>query len=837
MLSGGINVNYTPSGNTNAFVTTITDPLTHTQNFTYDFNNSQLTVSKDQNNLTTTYVYNDPFARPTLTTRPDNGTTTVAYNDTALTVTTSRKINTSQTLTSVALSDGVGHAKQSQLTSDPQGTVYTDTSHDGFGRVYTVSNPYRTGSDPTTSLGTTTYYYDALGRKCLEVPPDGTLPSGGTCPTTQPANTVFTTYSGNTTTVTDQTGKSRKSVTDGLGRMTQVFEDPAGLNYETDYAYDALGNLLCAGQKGTNSGTFTDCPSIPAGWHPRTFSYDSLSRLLTSANPETGTITYKYDSDSNCVSPNTFLGLLVSKTDARGIRTCAQYDAINRQTVLNYSNGDPTITTTYDQANCLGLSTCQNIGQRTSLTDAAGSEAWAYQVDTSNFPNSPNIHKEQRTTNGITKYSTYYADLAGNIPQVVYPTNRVVNYTFDGANRPSTATDGSNGITYATDFQTVPTGCLAGKVCYTPQGSFYALSIGQATGFTGLNLTHTYNNRLQPLEFKASSTGGNAIDITYNFVDPVSGKNAGHVYGITNNLDTTRSQTFTYDSLNRITGALTTSTHATSPSHCWGESYTLDAWGNLNIIAATTNSAYTGCTEESGFSTTADGNNHLPIFGYDASGNTSSDGVVTNYQWDAESQLKSAAGTTYTYDGDGRRVSKVGSKLYWYGSGGDILAETDASGNTTAEYIFFAGKRIAMLPAGGSAQFYFEDLLGTSRVITTNSGVVCYDADFYPFGGERAPYTNNCPATNNYKFEGKERDTETGNDDFGARYYSPLALRRLVFRCCSRPLRKSKQSSNAESLRHGGRRSRVLRRPRRPQLFLYKRAICVARRFRLRVQR
>ena len=24
----------------------------------------------------------------------------------------------------------------------------------------------------------------------------------------------------------------------------------------------------------------------------------------------------------------------------------------------------------------------------------------------------------------------------------------------------------------------------------------------------------------------------------------------------------------------------------------------------------------------------------------------------------------------------------------------------------------------------------------------------------------------------NYKFEGKERDTETQNDDFGARYYS-----------------------------------------------------------------
>ena len=43
------------------------------------------------------------------------------------------------------------------------------------------------------------------------------------------------------------------------------------------------------------------------------------------------------------------------------------------------------------------------------------------------------------------------------------------------------------------------------------------------------------------------------------------------------------------------------------------------------------------------------------------------------------------------------------------------------------------------------------------------------NADFYPFGGER-DITNTC--TQNYKFEGKERDTETGNDDFGARYYT-----------------------------------------------------------------
>jgi len=707
VLSGGVNITYTPSGNTNAFLTKITDPLTHTQNFTYDFNNSQLTISKDQNALSTTYLYNDSFARPTLTTRPDNGTTTAAYNDTANTVTTSKKINTSQTITTVALSDGVGHIKQSQLTSDPQGTVYTDTSYDGFGRAHSVSNPYRTGSDPTTSLGTTTYFYDALGRKCLEVPPDGTQPTGGVCPATQPANDLFTTYSGNTTTVTDQTGKSRKSVTDGAGRLTQVFEAPAGLNYETDYQYDALGNLLCAGQKGTSSGTFTNCASIPAGWHARNFTYDSLSRLLTSNNPEVGTITYKYDLDTNCASPNSFIGLLVSKTDARGIRTCAQYDALNRITQKSYSDGTtPTAFFTYDATSAWGATLTNTVGRLTeqwtgvSCCATAGAEIFSYD------PMGRVLLNEQYTPSMSYRPVSYTYDLAGNPTSITYPSGRVVNYTYDSADRPKTAIDGSNGITYATDFQSPPTGCLSGAVCYTPQGTFYALSIGQTSSFTGLNLTHSYNSRLQPNEFKASSTGGLAIDITYGFVDPVTTHNAGHVYSITNNLDTTRSQNFTYDQLNRISSALTVSTHATSPTHCWGESYTLDAWANLNSIAATTNSNYIGCSQESGFSTTADGNNHLPTFSYDPSGNTMNDGV-NSYTWDAESQLKTAAGVTYAYDAQGRRVSKSTGKNYIYSLAGDILAETDASGNNPTEYIFFGGKRVAMtgmgVPGTGSA--------------------------------------------------------------------------------------------------------------------------------------
>jgi RHS repeat-associated protein len=331
--------------------------------------------------------------------------------------------------------------------------------------------------------------------------------------------------------------------------------------------------------------------------------------------------------------------------------------------------------------------------------------------------------------------------------------------------RPSSATDSANGITYATGWSTPPsnTNCAATAVCYTPQGSPYALNLDETSGFTGMNVLESYTSRLQPNEIKvtAPQTWGTGMDISYNFVDPVSGHNAGVVYGITNNLNSSRTQTFTYDQLNRI---LSAGTSATTGTYCWGYQFSYDTYGNLLSQAGA--SGYGSCTEST-MSVTADGNNHLSGLSYDNAGNTLNDGNYS-YTYDGESQLKTAGGVTYAYDGDGRRAAKVGSKLYWYGTGGEILAETDAAGNVQNEYVFFGGKRVALVPASGDKLFYIEDLLGSSRLVAKASAV-CYDGDFTPFGGEKA-YTNTC--AQNYKFEGKERDTETQNDDFGAREFT-----------------------------------------------------------------
>ena len=117
------------------------------------------------------------------------------------------------------------------------------------------------------------------------------------------------------------------------------------------------------------------------------------------------------------------------------------------------------------------------------------------------------------------------------------------------------------------------------------------------------------------------------------------------------------------------------------------------------------------------------------------------------------------------------RVKKSGSTntLYWYGPGGEVLEETDLSGNLKNEYIFFGGKRVARYSATNGYSYYFSDHLGSADVVTDASGNIKEESDYYPFGGERV--VTDSGIGNNYKFTGKERDPETGCDYFGARYY------------------------------------------------------------------
>lgn len=280
-----------------------------------------------------------------------------------------------------------------------------------------------------------------------------------------------------------------------------------------------------------------------------------------------------------------------------------------------------------------------------------------------------------------------------------------------------------------------------------------------------------------------TGSGGTNTVFSLNYDFHLGNGDNGNVFSITNNRDSTRSQTFTYDDLNRLISAQNSGTDCSQKTvngatKFWGNSYGYDAWGNL--LTKTT----TKCSAEN-LGTNADVANRLhpnsgPDFGYDAAGNMTKDNLGQTYSYDPENRVTVVNGiqgnATYMYDADGNRVEKSNGNtgtIYWYMTPG-VVAESDLSGNLTSEYVFFNGERVARRDFSGSTTsvfYYSSDYLKTTSVITDSLGNIKEDEDYYPWGGE-LQFVNS--DSNRYKYKGDERDNETGLDKMGVRYYSNL---------------------------------------------------------------
>jgi RHS repeat-associated protein len=824
----------------------------------YDFHTGAVTEAKDTDNNVITKMTLDVFGRPILIQEAYGiagveKQTATEYSDTQRRVIVRSDLNTTgdgkliaiqhyDQLGRIRLTRRLENGNPAEATDETKGvkiqTRYFAGDAGNPNSYELVSAPYRAatsgaaGGEPGMAWKRTKF---DKGRRVIEVETF----AGATPPTPWGSASVssgkFTTeYDAEFTTVTDQAGKKRRSRVDALGRLVRVDEPDAVGNLggttasvqPTDYAYNALDNLIQTSQTGVPNG------GSSAVTQNRYFNYSSLGRLISANNPESGVITHEYDANGN----------LTRKTDARGIVINYTYDELNRNRTVDYSNTavNPDITRVYDNPAPGVYGKGKFWKDYAGGDDNNGQNVEHKEVDSYDALGRPLSVRRKFKNNGVwsaafTTSQTY--NLAGHVKTKTYPSGRSVIYAYDVA---GDLTDFTGNLgdavsrTYSTGIQ------------YNPQGQLIREQFGTSTP---LYHRRHYNSRGQLFDVRlgtdssavndgpnpAQWTGAswnrgalrmffssNLIEYAWPAVAPQS--NNGNLYRqdhfVPTALDGDGNVTgwamsadyYCYDSLNRVAVAAEeyyTSGGGYTPG-VFEQRFSYDRFGNRLVSSAVGTGVpnpgfkINGANNRLIAPTDADGGQASDKMRYDASGNLIKDtqtqtGTTGNRTYDAENRMLTADGAnglanSYVYDADGyrtRRSLNNSGEIWWqvYGISGELVAEYQlVSGTPTLkkEYGYRNGQLLVIAEATGTCQWLATDALGTPRMIADQTGDLSgmKRRDYLPFGEELLAGVGHRQATNGYslaqsqqprqQFTGKERDSETGLDYFDARYYGSV---------------------------------------------------------------
>jgi RHS repeat-associated protein len=518
------------------------------------------------------------------------------------------------------------------------------------------------------------------------------------------ANSSSPNFGGSSSFGGNPSGATMTGGTDGTGSDGQ----PPTLNTPlvTVSNYDPINNLV----------------SVFQGVQQRIFQYDSMGRLTQSTTPEAGTVSFQYNS----------FNLLTQRTDARGVISNYSYDTLNRPSQVSYNVGTTgvpataSVNYTYDE----GGAAAYALGRLTHLTDGVGTETYTYDA----LGRTTNL---QKVIAGTSYPIAYQYNNAGELKQMTYPSGRIVAQTFDPIGRLSQLQ--VNGANYLSSL------------------SYNAA--GEALGFTygnGVQATVNYNSQMQLASLAYAKSGSTLFSLTYNY----GTGNNGQIQNITDNVDSTRTTTFTYDPWSRLKTASNTQ---------WSITESYDRYGNRNAQTPPVN-----------FSQAANPvTNRLPSpYAYDAAGNMTNDGSNT-LAYDAESRSISstngAASGASVYDGNGLRVkrclpnctSPTTTTVYVF-SRGKMIAEYDngvAVSSPSREYIYSGAKLLGTI-SGGATTYHHPDHLSV-RVSTDSSGNAVRTFGDFPFG--EVWYETG--TASKWKFTSYERDSESQNDYAMARFH------------------------------------------------------------------
>jgi RHS repeat-associated protein len=572
----------------------------------------------------------------------------------------------------------------------------------GFGpSSYTKAVNYSQGSTPSSiASGLLGAFNSDPGS-----PVAASIPAGSPNTVNLVARTIGadTNYGIVVTSATTQTAYFTQSSFSGTSvSLTGGADDAVSMStpLSTSYSYNARGQLR----------------QVTQGQQTRTYQYDDLGRLTSSAVPEIAnastTFTYKD------------FGAAYQRTDPRGIVTTYTYDTLNRLKQTTYSDQTPPVVYTYGGAGAANF----GAGRFTQIADGSGTQTFKY--------DSMRRSVQVSRTVGGNSYTTQYSYSAGQLSTITYPSGRTVAITPDAIGRlGSIGSNGSNLLTVG---------------AYNAAGQVTNLAYGD-----GMEQTYTYNDQLQLQRMVAGSTTTLSLDLTYNY----GSADNGQIQSITDNMTASQSTSYAYDELGRLKTAQTTDLVA---SGTWKLGFKYDRYGNRLAEIPQGGTASMPLNEVAVDPTT----NRISGLQYDAAGNLTNDGLHS-YGYDAENRMITIDGgaETFVYDGASMRVKK-GTTVYIY-EGGHVIAEYANGAPASFPTVEYVG-RIASF-SGTTPTYFYRDHL-SNRFFANSSGTVTATLSQFPFGE-----LTSGSASTKWAFTNYERDNAAGDSglDYAyARFYS-----------------------------------------------------------------
>lgn len=533
---------YTPTQQTNAYLTSVTDSV-GTQTMGYYWGSGKAAIATDYNQQSIYSHYQDNLDRQTEEIDPI-GWKLGTYSSAAQSDMYSAVADTSPSAGCVscqhteALLDSWGRTASQILVNNPIGQVNVDSTYDSAGRVLTQSHPYSGSGDPNHVFET--FGYDAINRSISTAHPDGQL--------------SYAAYGANVTALGGMTAQNGSTATYGYG-YPQIAQDET--TKQRQEWIDGFGNIIEVDEPSTSTSVAaTTIVSIASGGGAEWQTFDPCEPHSSCPQtvPNSGVVSLSIDGYTASANYGEN-GAPPSFTSASEVATA----------LAAGFNGDPSSPVTASASGATILLTAKGPGAPGDIafTSSATYDSLSCPPYTSCFsgpsyavsPSSGTLSGGAGGVGSSPYYTNYTYDVEGHLTQVIQGA-QTRTFQYDGLGRKTSEITPEGGtVTYS--YNTTGSGLCSGdpsNVCQRTdaRGVVSTYTYDHANRLTGVAYTIPTGENIASMPNVCTTAPNGTSANVCDYYDQ-GGASAFAIGRLTQMTDATGSESYSHDAAGRVT--------------------------------------------------------------------------------------------------------------------------------------------------------------------------------------------------------------------------------------------------------------------------------------------